>query len=169
MHTRKAAHAPAAHNFIHPARRSRAKSPSAPKRQIVDEGSVKVLGHIEVGVVAAFPRPQLVADETIPAEGHLVCDQGDVVDGVRPRVVQIKGQPVGEVLMQSYQQTVVAGGSLIGVERVLRELSAHTNIWRQTEAIGLERRESLRRIRKITSCRVRAESLRDYVSVVRET
>src|SRR5580658_2369114 len=57
MHTGKAAHTPAADNFIEPATRSGAKVLSPPERQIVNEVSVEILRHIKVGVAAAFPRP----------------------------------------------------------------------------------------------------------------
>ena len=68
MHAGKAAHTPASDHFTEPARRPAHKALSPSKGQIVNEISVEILVHIEVRVAAAFARPQLVADESIPAE-----------------------------------------------------------------------------------------------------
>src|ERR1022692_1079937 len=82
MPTGKAAPLPAADNLVEPARRGGSKTPSPAKRQVVDEVAAEIVGHIKVGVAAAIPRPQHVADKTIPSNGRGVGYHGDVIDRV---------------------------------------------------------------------------------------
>ena len=87
---------------------------------------------IEVGAGAAFARPDDIADKADAAADAGIAlrvgEERDVVNGVRPRVVEVELQPMREVLRQCDQQTVVGREAIVGEERVLRELCRHTYI-----------------------------------------
>ena len=67
-----------------------------------------------------------------------VGEERDVVDGVRPGVVEVVVETVRHVLLQGDQQTVVVREACAVVERVLRELRGGPHVVRRDAGDGLD-------------------------------
>ena len=90
--------------------------------QVIDEVAAEVIRDVKVGVTAAFPGTQRVANESITAVGDGIGSYRDIVDGMGPGVIEVELEAIAEVLVQGGEQAVVTRESLIGVHGVLVEL-----------------------------------------------
>ncbi len=112
------------------------------KRQVVGDVAVDLVGDVEVRVATAGARADDIADESIAAVGNRVCGDRDVIDGVRPGVVDVVGQTEPGILVHSDEKTVVAREALVGVDGVFSELRRHTDVCRQGVSTGQRPRSS---------------------------
>ena len=156
-----AAHHPAADDLVEPARRGGGEALSPANRQFIDEVAVQNASDVEIGVATAVPRTQHVADETVSAKGNRIGSDGDVVDRMRPGVVEVELQTESGVLVQGDKEAVITGESLVGVHRVLRELRRHANVRRQQ----LRACKSLRGVREIAAVNKSRERVGNQGSV----
>src|SRR5208337_2729190 len=95
------------------------------KRQLVGGVRANNALLLEVGVSAALPGPYHVAHQADAADARIARGVGEgrnIIDRVLPGVVEVEVQTVRHVLRQGEQHGVVAGKSLIAIERVFREL-----------------------------------------------
>ena len=71
--------------------------------QRVGEIAGDVVGGVEVRIPAAFARPDDIADEAVASERNLIRIERDIINGVGPRVIDVKLQALGQVLLQADQ------------------------------------------------------------------
>src|SRR5580698_9288207 len=119
---------PTANDFVQPPGNIARILPSPPDWQGIGEVPGNVVGCVEVGIATALSRMHRIADEAIASKCYPVSNQGNVVDGMGPGVIEVELQVVGQILLQGHQQSVIAGETLVGVHGVFCKLSGHANV-----------------------------------------
>ena len=118
---------PAADSFIDKPWNMAAKLAATAEGQLRDEVRRDDVGCVEVRRPAADAWVKHIADETGPV-GRGIGDQRNVVDRMRPGVVEVKLRTLRKVLRQGDKQTVIGREALVGEVGIARELRSNTDI-----------------------------------------
>src|SRR6185312_8945088 len=95
--------------------------------QLSDEVCRNDVGRVEVRRPAADAWMKHIADES-GAVGRGVRDQRNVIDRVRPGVVEVELRALRKILRESKKQTVVGREALVGEVGTARKLRSYTDI-----------------------------------------